>query len=289
MVPVVPMLIQGPAVAVYAVRAEELLAGYSVRVVTDTFREHECSPETVGGVCCGTLGQDWMPRQALIRRTAACPTYGRERDVMAVGRCTRCREEGRFAMVSDGDEADALTDSEQARWVAARTALDDLMRGLAAGTIDNEGVTAYTRQLAQLDLDLEQVRDSLHVPSDAGPYREALIAILLRIPERWGRWLSCDAGWYPLLAALDVGLAALDPDYVLHQAKEKFATLRYYAHTDNDAVRAEFDALIAEAERRSATICERCGAEGSLCTKPPNWVKTLCHGCRTDLGYEPKA
>lgn len=193
-------------------------------------------------------------------------------------------------MNGDGDEVDALTERDQARWAASRTALDDLMRGLAAGTIDDAGVTAYTRQLAQLNLDLEQVRDSLHLPSDAGSYREALIAILLRIPERWGRWVSCDAGWYPLLAALDAGLAALDPDYVLHQAKEKFATLRYYAHTENDAVRAEFDALIAEAERRSATICERCGAEGSLSTGPQyGRIKTLCPSCRAVLGYEAKA
>lgn len=193
-------------------------------------------------------------------------------------------------MNGDGDEVDALTERDQARWAAARTALDDLMRGLAAGTIDDAGVTAYTRQLAQLNLDLEQVRDSLHLPSDAVPYLEALIAILLRIPERWGRWVSCDAGWYPLLAALDAGLAALDPDYVLHQAKEKFATLRYYAHTDNDAVRAEFEALIAEAERRSATTCERCGAEGSLSTGPQyGRIKTLCPSCRTVLGYEAKA
>ena len=193
-------------------------------------------------------------------------------------------------MTGDGDDVDALTDREQARWAAARTTLDDLMRRLAAGTIDDEGVAAYTRQLAQLDLDLEQVRDSLHVPDDAGPYREALIAVLLRIPERWGRWLSCDAGWYPLVTALDAGLAALDPGYVLHQVKEKFATLRYYAHTGDGAVRGEFDALIAEAERRSAAICERCGAAGQLCVGP-EWsrIKTLCPSCRTDLGYEVKA
>lgn len=164
------------------------------------------------------------------------------------------------------------------------------MRGLTTGTIDDAGVTRYSRQLAQLNVDLEKVRDSLHVASDAGPYREALIAILLRIPEQWGRWVSCDAGWYPLLAALDAGLAALDPDYVLHQAKEKFAALRYYAHTENSAVRAEFDALIAEAERRSATICERCGAGGSLSTGPQHSrIKTLCPSCRTVLGYEAKA
>lgn len=192
-------------------------------------------------------------------------------------------------MAGDGEEFAALTDRDKARWAAARTTLDDLMRRLAAGTIDEEGMRAYTRQLAHIDLDLAQVRDSLHVPDDAGHHREALVALLMRIPERWGRWVSCDAGWYPLVTALDAGLAALDANYVLHQVKEKFATLRYYAHTVDESVRVPFDALIGEAERRSATICEKCGAAGVLCTAPSGWLKTLCASCRTDLGYEVKA
>jgi len=34
-----------------------------------------------------------------------------------------------------------------------------------------------------------------------------------------GRWISHDAGWYPIVVACDVRLAAIDPDYVLYQVK----------------------------------------------------------------------
>lgn len=76
------------------------------------------------------------------------------------------------------------------------------------------------------------VPDEIEVPEDAGEYADALAAILRRIPEHWGRWLSIDAGWYPIIARLDAQLATLDPDYELHQVKEKFGGLRYYTHTE---------------------------------------------------------
>ncbi len=52
--------------------------------------------------------------------------------------------------------------------------------------------------------------------------------MLLRIPDGWGRWISCSRGWYPLLVELDEQLQALLPVYVIHQIKEKFGGLRYY-------------------------------------------------------------
>jgi len=49
-----------------------------------------------------------------------------------------------------------------------------------------------------------------------------------RIPERWGRWISCESGWWPLLIELNEKLEQIAPDYEIHQVKEKFGTLRYY-------------------------------------------------------------
>lgn len=69
------MLIEGPAVAVYAVRAEELLAGYSGRVATDTFGEQECSRKTVGGVCL----EQRIKIGCLDRRRSAGQQHGRLR------------------------------------------------------------------------------------------------------------------------------------------------------------------------------------------------------------------
>jgi hypothetical protein len=82
--------------------------------------------------------------------------------------------------------------------------------------------------------------NALHVPNDAGEHADALRGMLVRIPDGWGCWISCDRGWYPLLVELDEQLRTLLPDYVVHQVKEKFGGLRYYwesgeeAHDPND-------------------------------------------------------
>lgn len=51
----------------------------------------------------------------------------------------------------------------------------------------------------------------LHMPADAGPYAEALAGMLQRIPDGWGRWISCLARWYPLVTQRDADLAVLNP------------------------------------------------------------------------------
>lgn len=56
----------------------------------------------------------------------------------------------------------------------------------------------------------------------------ALDPILERIPNEFGKWIGCRSGWYPLLLELDARLAAICPEYQVHQVKEKYGTLRYY-------------------------------------------------------------
>lgn len=75
---------------------------------------------------------------------------------------------------------------------------------------------------------LNDMLNTVHIPEDAGEYVDDLRRILERIPERWGRWISCSSGWYPLVIELDQKLAEIFPDYELHRVKEKFGTLRYY-------------------------------------------------------------
>lgn len=75
---------------------------------------------------------------------------------------------------------------------------------------------------------LEDFLNSTHVPRDAGEHADGLRQILSRIPDGWGRWISCDKGWYPLIIELDQKLAEIFPDYKVHQVKEKYGTLRYY-------------------------------------------------------------
>ncbi len=70
-----------------------------------------------------------------------------------------------------------------------------------------------------LDVDYQQLLNAVHVPEDAGEHAEALQRILLRIPDGWGRWISCDRGWYPLLVELDAQLRTPLPNYVFHQVR----------------------------------------------------------------------
>lgn len=77
-----------------------------------------------------------------------------------------------------------------------------------------------------------------------------------RIPELWGKSLGIPECWYPLVTDLDAALSALEPDYVIHQVKEKWGGLRYYIDESSfseDAL-AEAEALVAVAEKTSYTL-----------------------------------
>ncbi|MGH2879027.1 MAG: hypothetical protein ACRDK4_05395 [Solirubrobacteraceae bacterium] len=120
----------------------------------------------------------------------------------------------------------ALPSDLQARW----DAYADTVTQMAAAVDDEEGFRAAAEAMRQasIGIDHQKILNALHVPADAGEHADALQAMLLRIPDGWGRWISCDRGWYPLLVELDEQLRALLPDYVIHQVKEKFGGLRYY-------------------------------------------------------------
>lgn len=91
------------------------------------------------------------------------------------------------------------------------------------------------------------------------------------------------------MVSCDERLAAIDPDYVVHQIKEKFGTLHYYCTPSGETNPAQwetFDDITGEAERASAIICERCGEPGVL-HRRILWFKTLCASCAETLHYAP--
>ncbi|MFT4233911.1 MAG: hypothetical protein QM607_02735 [Microbacterium sp.] len=170
------------------------------------------------------------------------------------------------------DEISELTETERERWRAAQDSIQQFAYATLYG--DTEGAAALQGQMRSIDIDLARIRDSLHGPEDAGEYAFALETILRRIPDGWGRWISCPAGWYPLIVVLDRQLAQLDPDYEVHQVKKKYGTLRFYAEPSNDSVdREEFDRLIDETEKRSESAREQCGALGMLCVSDRRVVR----------------
>lgn len=112
----------------------------------------------------------------------------------------------------------------------------------------------------------------------------------------WG--CSCDDGWYWLLDRLCDCIQgyldhnAKDIQLVADQVKEKYGTLRFYFHwEENEGVERNGDAKSKEedwhmvegmvwlAENQSAHICEKCGSfDGKLRTG--GWWKTLCDSCQ---------
>lgn len=183
---------------------------------------------------------------------------------------------------------DLLSETEHAQLRAARSATADLRDALDAG--DAEGRRAAFGQLLQTlsNIDFDSTRDKLHIPDDAGPYRDGLVKILRRIPPNWGRWISCDRGWYPIIIELDQALAAIDPGYTVHQVKEKFSGLRYYFHPSEDVPetdRERMDELVRAAETRCGATCELCGEPGVRHSNSRGWIMTLCSACAAEKGY----
>jgi hypothetical protein len=103
-----------------------------------------------------------------------------------------------------------------------------------------------------------------------------------RVPPRWDG-VTIGDGWLPLVDRLDRALAEIDPDYAIHQVKEKFGGLRYYCSLDGDARGA---ALILEAEEQAWRTCEVCGTTEGVTTDGASWIRTLCP--EHMAGYQPR-
>lgn len=82
-------------------------------------------------------------------------------------------------------------------------------------------------------------------------------------------------GWNDLVTSLalllELHAQRHNPDLIIAQVKSKFGTLRFYVDGADDTAQQ----LIDDAEARSATICERCGAEGAK-PRGRNWITTSC-------------
>lgn len=84
-------------------------------------------------------------------------------------------------------------------------------------------------------------------------------------------------GWLSIVEELNQRLAKIDPGYEIHQIKEKFGALRYYAMPSRslfNEVREEFRVLVHEAEAKSAVTCEICSEPGTI--TGPRWLKCRC-------------
>lgn len=104
--------------------------------------------------------------------------------------------------------------------------------------------------------------------------REMLGDVLDRIPEQWGKWIGCSSGWWPLVLETHEAIMKVDPNYEVHQVKEKFGGMRYYIQSEVPEAHDIADA----ADMKASVICEDCGEPGTR--RGGGWIKTLCdvHG-----------
>lgn len=183
-------------------------------------------------------------------------------------------------------KAESLNKEQQDKWDTFVDSVKEI--GQAKTEDDIKGALAQMQQTA-INISPEESKvalNALHIPKDAGEYADALRGIMERIPDGWGRWIDCGKGWYPLIVELDARLAEIDPDYEVHQAKEKYGSLRYYTSTKGtESFDGPFFDLIRGAERRSESICEICGSDKGVLCQRGSWLKTLCPECATQNEY----
>lgn len=153
-----------------------------------------------------------------------------------------------------------------------------------------------------MDEHLQEIIDRVHLPEDAGEYADGLTDVMQRIPRGWGRWISCNKGWYKIICETNEMMKYIDPDYEVHQVKEKFGTLRYYYGTTlewNSVPGKIMQVLERRAEDLSSITCELCGKSkyGALAQIDETvklqtslyYVRTLCSTCAIADGYDPDA
>lgn len=123
--------------------------------------------------------------------------------------------------------------------------------------------------------------------AEAGTWRETLRRSYAPWFDElyWG--FQCGDGWQDLVVALVAEIAArvggpqACPGLRVVQLKEKFGTLRcYIARVPEPLAGAVQDAVLA-AERRSAGVCEACGAPARLRETPEGFWYTTCEGHAT--------
>jgi len=109
-------------------------------------------------------------------------------------------------------------------------------------------------------------------------YRDRHASIIVSCMP-WG--FETMPGWNSIIYDMSIKLEALimalpeseRESYRAVQVKEKYGTLRCYMSAETD----EMQAVIDEAEEKSAVTCEYCGKAGTLRTK--GWHFTLCDKC----------
>jgi hypothetical protein len=107
----------------------------------------------------------------------------------------------------------------------------------------------------------------------------------------WG--MECNDGWYELLDEtmhkIQYMCDITHVQLIAEQIKEKFGTLRFYyrVETYTDTINRIFSAIIQDAEKQSAHICENTGKAGYKCQSTQGYIKILSKEEADKVNYAP--
>ncbi|MBE7246825.1 MAG: hypothetical protein INR63_17925 [Actinomycetospora chiangmaiensis] len=104
--------------------------------------------------------------------------------------------------------------------------------------------------------------------------QDSSLTLMDQHPQIYDGPTETGPGWHWLLTATALWIeeVGVPQGWVADQVKEKFGTLRFYAHSDDEPGRV--GRIIAAAEWVSGAVCETCGAPGS--TRAGGYVRTAC-------------
>ena len=103
--------------------------------------------------------------------------------------------------------------------------------------------------------------------------------------EGWDGYCRFDDGWANLVFECHLNILKIDPNYRIHQIKEKFGGFRFYYQSDLGIWVEQIDTIIVKYVEILRNVCENCGRDGELCEQK-YWLKTLCSDCAKELNYK---
>lgn len=93
---------------------------------------------------------------------------------------------------------------------------------------------------------------------------ELMANILDRIDPNFGKYIDCGEGWHPIICRIHAELLEIDPEYVIHQIKEKFGSLRYYFAPSNPTLSKSMHEIVERYSIIADSTCEVTGGPGVL-------------------------
>ena len=102
-----------------------------------------------------------------------------------------------------------------------------------------------------------------------------LSGVDMKMPKTFDEYkdgCECGEGWFNLIKPLYEEVVKGGGEIL--QIKEKFGVLRFYFHWET--MPEGFYDKVMEAGRKSHSICEVCGEQGSV-INDSGWIKTLCN------------